>query len=201
MNENEIDRLVFLMSKLPGFGKRSARRAVLHMINNKEKIMYPLAEAIQNTADNIKHCIFCGNFDVTEICKICSNHERIKNLVCVVENVGDLWSIERGKNFKGLYHVLGGTLSAIDGIGPENLNIESLFHKIDNQNLNEIILAINPTIEGQTTCHYLAEKLKLKNIKVTKLALGIPVGGELDYADDGTINEAFNSRSLFSIID
>ena len=197
MQENDLEKLIYLLSKLPGLGKRSARRAVLHLIQNKESLMIPLAESIDSASKSISVCNECGNIDSLNPCNICSNQSRSAEIICVVEEVSDLWAIERSNMFKGLYHVLGGTLSAIDGRGPDDLNINSLIEKVSNNNIEEIILATNATIEGQTTAHYITNKLDSSKIKITQIAHGIPIGGELDYLDEGTLTTAFNARRSF----
>lgn len=200
-SENIIDNLTNLLSKLPGFGKRSARRAVLHMIKNKQNLMIPLADIIKETANSIVNCELCGNIDVKSPCNICCNPKRDKSVICIIEEVADLWAIERSNNYRGLYHVLGGVLSAIDGVTPEKLNIESLIHNINSNDIAEIIMATSATIDGQTTAYFLTNLINEntdKNIKITRLAQGIPIGGEIDYLDDSTLGAAFNSRLPFA---
>lgn len=203
MSSGEIDHLVQLLSKLPGLGKRSARRAVLHLIENKEVLFNPLIESMKNTFHTVGVCDVCGNIDSQNPCGICNDHKRMDNILCVVEEVSDLWAIERGNIFRGRYHVLGGTLSALEGIGPDDLNINTLITRIDQASeaeespIEEIILATNATVEGQTTAHYITERLKENEVKITQIAHGIPMGGELDYLDDGTLNAALNARRAF----
>lgn len=194
MLNNDIDILLHFFTKLPNFGKRSARRTVLHLINNKENLMLPLAKAIENTANSVKICQECYNFDSFSPCNICSNEKRDRTTICVVEEVADLWAIERSNMFKGIYHVLGGVLSAVDGKGPNELNIESLVKKAGNYLVKEIILATNATVEGQTTAHYITTRLQDFSVIVTRIAYGMPIGGEIDYLDEGTLSAAFNSR-------
>jgi recombination protein RecR len=196
MTVPEIDRLVELLAKLPGLGPRSARRAALHLIKRPGQLMAPLADSLSSTAATITTCRTCGNVDTSDPCGICNNPERDSSIICVVEEIADLWAIERTGVYKGLYHVLGGTLSALDGMGPEDLNIGKLVIRAGNQEVSEIVLATNATVSGQTTAHYIQEKLLSINIKVSRLAHGVPVGGELDYLDDGTLTAAMNSRRL-----
>lgn len=193
----EIDQLVTLLAKLPGLGKRSAQRAVLHLIQNKENHMLPLAEHIVKTAENTKICENCGNIDTHSPCHICENEKRDKTQICVVEEVSDVWAIERSSIFRGTYHVLGGTLSAIDGRGPNELNIEKLIERASSPEMDEIILATSATVEGQTTAHYITERLEGKNLRISQIAHGIPMGGELDYLDDGTLATALKARRAF----
>ena len=196
MTVPEIDRLVGLLAKLPGLGPRSARRAALHLIKRPGQLMAPLADSLSSAAATITTCRTCGNVDTSDPCGICNNPERDLSIICVVEEIADLWAIERTGVYKGLYHVLGGTLSALDGMGPEDLNIGKLVIRAGNQEVSEIVLATNATVSGQTTAHYIQEKLLSINIKVSRLAHGVPVGGELDYLDDGTLTAAMNSRRL-----
>ena len=197
MHDNDIEKLIYLLSKLPGFGKRSARRAVLHLIKNKESLMIPLANAISDAAKSITICSECGNIDSLNPCKICTDPKRSDSNICVIEDVSDLWAIERSNIFRGRYHVLGGTLSAIDGRGPQDLNIEKLIQKSSNNNITEIILATNATVEGQTTAHYITQRLKHLEIQISQIAHGIPMGGELEYLDDGTLAAALKARTIF----
>jgi recombination protein RecR len=195
--ENDLDSLIKLFSKLPSLGPRSARRIVLHLINNRQNIMFPLMESMKMAKENIKNCEVCGNLDSKNICGICANPNRSNGLLCVVEEVSDLWAMEKGGIFSGKYHILGGVLSAINGKGPEDLNIDKLISRIKDENIEEVILATNSTIEGQTTAYYLSETLKEFGIKISKLAHGIPIGSELDYLDEGTLSIAFKLRSNF----
>lgn len=190
----EIDRLIQLLARLPGLGPRSARRAVLHLIKRRESLMQPLAQALSDAADAILVCDTCGNLDTVEPCGICMDEARDRALVCVVEDVADLWALERTRSFKGRYHVLGGRLSALDGVGPEDLNIAGLAARAEAGDLREVILAMNLTVDGQTTAHYIADRLAETGVEVTRLAHGVPVGGELDYLDDGTLETALRSR-------
>jgi len=190
----EIDRLIELLAKLPGLGPRSARRAALYMIKRPAQSMRPLADALAAAARAITSCTICGNVDTTDPCRICANPERDASLICVVEDVADLWAIERTGAFRGRYHVLGGTLSALDGIKPEDLNIGRLVDRAGDPAVREVILATNATVAGQTTAHYIVERLAGASISVSRLAHGVPVGGELDYLDDGTLTAALKSR-------
>lgn len=190
----DIEKLIKLIAKLPSLGSRSARRIVLHLIKKKEASLLPLIEAMQNVAENIKTCEICGNFDTSSPCSVCSSEKREKNIICVVQDVADLWAMERTGFYHGQYHVLGGVLSALDGVAPEDLNIESLINKIMSGGVTELVLALPATIDGQITSHYLVNKLKSYDVKITSLAQGIPVGAELDYMDEGTIQLALNSR-------
>ncbi|MFN7038143.1 MAG: recombination mediator RecR [Alphaproteobacteria bacterium] len=197
MAQNEIDRLVYLFSRIPGLGPRSSRRAVLHLMKYRESLMIPLADSIRNTANSIKTCQNCFNLDVLSPCTICSSPKRDQTLICVIESVADLWAIERGKIYKGLYHVLGGTLSALDNVSPDDLNIDKLLERASNSETQEIILANNATVDGQTTAFYITERLKNYKVKISQLAHGIPVGGELDYLDEGTLSAALQARKIF----
>ncbi len=197
---NHIDKLIQLLARMPGLGPRSARRAVLHLLNKRESLMRPLAEAMINAADDIKNCNICGNIDMIDPCNICQNEKRDSNIICVVEQVGDLWALERTGTFKGYYHILGGVLSALDGLGPEDINIASLISRVANDDtITEIILATNLTVDGQVTAHYINERLDQYKIKVTLLAHGVPIGGELDYLDDGTLTAALKARRVMDI--
>lgn len=191
---NDLEKLISYIAKLPGVGKRSSRRVALHLLKNKENLMLPLASSLNLAAQNIKACETCGNYDVTDPCGICTNEKRDKSLIAVVENVSDLWAMERGGVYKGQYHILGGVLSAIDGITPQDLKIEKLLKRAKEQGVLEVIIATNATLEGQTTAHYISQNLQELNIKVTRLAHGIPLGGELDYMDEGTISTALQAR-------
>ncbi|MCW9034526.1 MAG: recombination mediator RecR [Alphaproteobacteria bacterium] len=191
---NDLDNLINLLSKLPGLGPRSAKRAVLHLIKRREGLMLPLAAAMDAAAENIKTCSTCGNVDVQDPCTICIDPRRDNTTLCVVEDVADLWAMERTKAFKGRYHVLGGVLSALDGIGPEDLNIPKLVNRATNSPITEVILATGATVDGQTTAHYITDRLEDSEITISGLAQGIPVGGELDYLDDGTISAALKKR-------
>ena len=194
MQGNDIEQLIKLIAKLPALGARSARRIVLHLLKKKEATLLPLISALQNVADNIKKCPICGNFDTDEPCAVCADTAREAEVVCVVQDVADLGAMERVGVYRGQYHVLGGILSALDGITPEDLNIESLFHRLNDGRLKEVILALPATIDGQITNHYLLSRLKEYPLKVTTLAQGLPLGGELDYMDEGTIQLALSAR-------
>ncbi len=194
MTAPEIERLINLLAKLPGLGPRSARRAVLAMMRRRETLLVPLAKAITEAAAAVRTCGFCGNIDGRDPCSICADARRDASVICVVEDVADLWALERTHAFKGRYHVLGGTLSALDGTGPEDLNIPELIGRAADSEVREVILALSATVDGQTTAHYMAEKLGESGISVSGLAHGIPVGGELDYLDDGTLSAALKAR-------
>jgi len=196
MKNSDIDNLINLLGKLPGLGKRSARRCVLHLVKNRESLLLPLADALDKTIQNIKICESCGNVDDINPCRICTDARRGVDKICVVEDVADLWAIERSNIFSGIYHVLGGTLSALDGRRPEDLNIEKLVMKVANGNIQEVILATSATVEGQTTAHYITERLKDSGAQISQIAHGIPMGGELDYLDDGTLGAALKARKM-----
>ena len=193
-HDNDIDGLIALMARLPGLGPRSARRAVLHLIRKRGQLLGPLAQAMQRVADTARECLNCGNVGTADLCAICADEARATGLLCVVEDVGDLWAMERAGVFKGRYHVLGGTLSALDGIGPDDLRIPQLLNRLSAENVTEVILALNATIDGQTTAHYIADQLETRDVELSSLAQGVPIGGELDYLDDGTITAALNAR-------
>jgi recombination protein RecR len=198
MTMSDLERVIQLLARLPGLGPRSARRAALKMIQKPETLMLPLAAALQQAAENIRACGTCGNLDVSDPCAICRDPARDPALVCVVEDLGDLWALERSGAFKGLYHVLGGTLSALDGRGPEQLNLARLLERVQGGpeagRPSEVILALSATVDGQTTAHYIAERLAGTGVTVSRLAHGVPVGGELDYLDDGTLSAALKAR-------
>jgi recombination protein RecR len=198
MESAEIKNLIKLMSKIPGLGPRSARRSVLNLIKNPEKLMLPLANSLIQVSESIRLCSICGNIDDDIICGICKDEKRDKNIICVVEDIADLWALERSSNYKGRYHVLGGVLSAIDGIKPEDLRIKDLLENIKINNIKEVILATSATLAGQTTSFYITDLLEGKDIIISRLAQGIPIGGELDYLDDGTIGAALDSRRILS---
>ena len=189
---SELDTLIQLLAKLPGLGPRSARRAALHLIKRKESVMEPLAAALRDAAAAIRTCSVCGNLDTVEPCAICRDPRRDGAAICVVEDLADLWALERTGAFHGRYHVLGGTLSALDGVGPEDLTIDRLVARVESG--QELILALNATVEGQTTAHYIADRLAGAGVKLSRLAQGVPIGGELDYLDDGTLTAALNAR-------
>jgi recombination protein RecR len=190
----DLEELIRLFSKLPGLGPRSARRIVLHLVRQKESMMAPLGASLTRAMESIRTCGVCGNLDTQDPCPICSDTRRDPSSICVVEDLADLWAIERCNLYKGQYHVLGGTLSAIDGRGPAQLNVESLITRAAKDHVHEIILATNATIEGQTTAHYLTTRLESCNVRISRLAQGIPMGGELDYLDDGTLGAALKAR-------
>lgn len=194
MAGKEIEKLIKAVAKLPALGTRSARRIVLQLLKKRDTQLLPLIEALQNVADNIKTCPICGNFDTEEPCSICTSPSRDSKTLCVVQDVADLWAMERVGFYKGKYHVLGGVLSALEGITPEDLNLASLPQRIANEQVEEVILALPATVDGQITTHYILSKIKDSGVKVTTLAQGIPVGAELDYMDDGTIQLALSSR-------
>ena len=197
MAHSDIDELIRLFSRLPGLGPRSARRVVLQLIRQKETLMAPLGAVIDRAMTSIRTCGVCGNLDTHDPCSICADTRRDPSVICVVEELADLWAIERCNLYKGQYHVLGGTLSAIDDRGPAQLNIESLVERAGTDTVREIILATNATLEGQTTAHYLTGRLEDKNVSISRLAQGIPMGGELDYLDDGTLGAALKARLPF----
>jgi recombination protein RecR len=189
---SELDTLIQLLAKLPGLGPRSARRAALHLVRRRESLLEPLAAALAKTAKTVRPCPVCSNLDTIQPCGICRDPRRDETVICVVEDLADLWALERTGAFRGRYHVLGGTLSALDGIGPDDLNIGRLVGRlIPGQ---ELILALNATVEGQTTAHYIADRIADSGVKVSRLAQGIPIGGELDYLDDGTLTAALRAR-------
>lgn len=190
----ELLRLIDLIAKLPGLGPRSARRVALHLLKRNDTLLKPLAEAMAEAGAKIQKCGVCGNFDTVQPCAVCQMPGRDEGVICVVEDVPDLWALERGGAFRGCYHVLGGVLSAIDGIGPEDLGIASLVARIEAGGVREVILALNATVDGQTTAHYVADLLAGKGVDVTRLAHGVPVGGELDHLDDGTLAAALRAR-------
>ena len=193
-SNRELETLIELMSRLPGLGPRSARRAVLSLLKKRETLMAPLAQALANVALNVRDCEICGNIGTSSVCAICADDRRATGEICVVEDVADLWAMERGGAFGGRYHVLGGTLSALDAIGPDELRIPDLVRRVEAETVGEVILALNATVEGQTTAHYIADALARSGAQVSTLAQGVPVGGELDYLDDGTIGAALRSR-------
>ena len=190
----EIERLIQLLARLPGLGPRSARRAALHLVKKKEQLLEPLATALAETRDTILTCETCGNIDTQSPCTLCRDEARDRSLICVVEEVGDLWALERAGVLSGLYHVLGGTLSPLDGVGPDDLNLASLVARVREGETKEVLLALNATVDGQTTAHYVTDLLRDTGVKVTRLAHGVPVGGELDYLDEGTLSAALNAR-------
>jgi len=194
---SELDQLIQLLSKLPGFGPRSARRAALQLIKKKDTVMRPLSTALAEVAEQVNPCSTCGNLDTTDPCHVCNDARRDHNTICVIEDVADLWALERSGSYNGGYHVIGGTLSALDGVGPDDLNISSLIERVLASNITEVIIATNATVDGQTTAHYITDRLKNTAATITRLAHGVPVGGELDYLDDGTLTAALQSRRPF----
>ncbi|MFK5997067.1 MAG: recombination mediator RecR [Rhodobacterales bacterium] len=191
---SDIDNLIALMAKLPGLGPRSARRAVLHLIKKRSILLNPLADALFNVAQTASECTLCGNIGTDDLCEICTNGKRQIGQICVVEDVADLWAMERAAAFRGRYHVLGGCLSALDGVGPEELRIPLLVTRVRDETITEVILALNATVDGQTTAHYIADQLEDMDVTLSLLAQGVPIGGELDYLDDGTITAALAAR-------
>jgi len=189
----DIEALIEMMARLPGLGPRSARRAVLHLIRKRDLLLTPLSAQMQKVAQNVQECTICGNLGGDAICDICASPKRTTGQICVVEDVADLWAMERAGAFKGRYHVLGGTLSALDQIGPEQLRIPQLIARVAAENVTEVILALGATIDGQTTAHYIADQLE-RDVALTSLAQGVPIGGELDYLDEGTISAALAAR-------
>ncbi len=193
----EIERLIQLLAKVPGLGPRSARRAALHLIKKKEQLLAPLALAMGEAVDKVRVCSTCGNVDTCDPCTVCTDPRRDGAIIIVVEDVSDLWALERAAAISARYHVLGGTLSPLDGVGPDDLNIGSLVSRVAEGGVAEVILAVNATVEGQTTAHYITDQLAGLDVKVTRLAHGVPVGGELDYLDEGTLAAALRSRTAF----
>lgn len=197
--QEDIEKLIHNFSKLPGLGPRSARRIVIHLMQNKAKTMMPLYDSIEMVMNNIDRCRVCNNLDVSNPCYICLDESRSNLELCVVEDVSDLWAIEKGGFFDGKFHVLGGTLSAIDGIGPEQLAIDSLIRRLEEGDIQEVILANNPTVEGKTTAHYITERIKHMPLKISRLGYGIPIGSEIDYLDEMTLSAAISSRQTVPI--
>ena len=193
-DDTGIEALIELMARLPGLGPRSARRAVLVLLKKRAQLMAPLAQALAEVALAAKDCRICGNISTAEVCGICADPARATGEICVVEDVADLWAMERGQALRGRYHVLGGTLSALDAIGPEELGIPRLVARVAGEGIREVILALNVTVDGQTTAHYIADALSGTEAQITTLAQGVPIGGELDYLDDGTIGAALRAR-------
>ena len=190
----QIETLIDLLARLPGLGPRSARRAVLALLKKRATLMSPLAQAMAQVAASARDCRVCGNISTDDLCPICADPKRATGEICVVEDIADLWAMERGALFKGRYHVLGGTLSALDGLGPDELRIPALVARVRDDHVTEVILALNATVDGQTTAHYIAEALEGSGATVSTLAQGVPIGGELDYLDDGTIGAALRAR-------
>ena len=193
----EIEALIDLMARLPGLGPRSARRAVLVLLKRRGALMAPLAQAMAQVAASARDCRVCGNIGTSDLCPICADDRRATGEICVVEDVADLWALERAGVFRGRYHVLGGTLSALDAVGPEELRIPVLIDRVRDEGAREVILALNATVDGQTTAHYIADALVGTGVTVTSLAQGVPIGGELDYLDDGTLGAALHARKSF----
>ena len=193
-SNDEIEKLIMLISKLPGFGPKAASRAALHLLNRKDQLMIPLAESLISASSKIIKCNNCGNIDLSTPCSLCEDQSRKKNQICVVESVADLWALEKSGVFSGDYHVLGGTLSAINSIGPDELNLKRLIERVSDGSVYEVIIALGATVDGQTTAHYIQNSLKKSKVKVTKLAQGLPVGGEIESLDDGTLFSAFKNR-------
>ena len=194
MKGGEIETLVQLLARLPGLGPRSARRAALHLLKRRETLLAPLAEALIRVERDIRTCSVCGNLDTVDPCGLCSDPARDRSVICVVEEVADLWALERSRAFRGLYHVLGGTLSALDGVGPDDLTISALIARARRPEVSEVILALNATVDGQTTAHVVTDRLAGAGVAVSRLAQGVPLGGELDYLDDGTLTAALKAR-------
>lgn len=195
---SQIDKLIYLLAKVPGVGPRSARRALLHLLKYRDQLMIPLAEELKKTAQIIKDCSICGNIDENSPCSICSDSKRNQQIICIVETISDLWAMNRGNIFQGTYHVLGGTLSATHGRSPDELNLKTLVSRIKTDQVQEVIIATNATLDGQTTAYYITEYLnKETDVSITRIAYGIPVGGELDYLDDSTLEAALISRKNF----
>ena len=190
-----LDQLIRKLARLPGLGPRSARRAVLYLLKNRDRLMLPLAQDLFDVASQVRACAECGNLDHGNKCSICRDPQRDHSCICVVEDVGDLWAMERAAVYRGIYHILGGTLSALDGRGPDDLHIDKLVRRANTLAATEVILALSATVDGQTTAHYIAERLATISVEVTRLAHGVPVGGELDYLDDGTLAQALKARA------
>ncbi|MBB4143686.1 recombination mediator RecR [Rhizobium lemnae] len=191
----EIEKLIQLLAKVPGLGPRSARRAALHLIKKREQLMGPLSHALGEAYDKVKVCSRCGNVDTSDPCTVCTDERRDQSVIIVVEDVSDLWALERAAAMNAAYHVLGGTLSPLDGVGPDDLNIKSLVDRVSEGGIREIILAVNATVEGQATAHFITDRLSDLPVKITRLAHGVPVGGELDYLDEGTLTAALRART------
>lgn len=191
-----LDQLMKHLARLPGLGPRSARRMVLHLLKRREAVFLPLIDAMARAAQNVKDCSVCGNLGGADPCEICSDPGRDRSLICVVEDVADLWALERSKAYRGFYHVLGGTLSALEGVRPADLHIDKLVDRVKDSQIKEVILALNATVEGQATAHFVAERLSHTGVTISRLAHGLPVGGELDYLDDGTLTAALKARRM-----
>jgi recombination protein RecR len=191
----EIEKLIQLLAKVPGLGPRSARRAALHLVKKKDQLLGPLADAMSDAHRNVKICSRCGNVDTIDPCTVCTDINRDQSVIIVVEDVSDLWALERAGAMNAAYHVLGGTLSPLDGVGPDDLNIRGLINRVAEGGVKELIIAVNATVEGQTTAHYITDQLADLDVKITRLAHGVPVGGELDYLDEGTLTAALRART------
>ncbi len=191
----EIEKLIQLLAKVPGLGPRSARRAALHLVKKKDQLLGPLAEAMGEAHRKVRICSCCGNVDTIDPCSVCSDDRRDNSVIIVVEDVSDLWALERASAMNTAYHVLGGTLSPLDGVGPDDLNIKGLIERVSKGGVRELIIAVNATVEGQTTAHYITDQLDGLGVKITRLAHGVPVGGELDYLDEGTLTAALRART------
>ena len=194
---SEIERLIQLLARLPGFGPRSARRAALHLIKKKEALMVPLTDALAGAVESVVTCTICGNIDTADPCSLCTDQRRDKSVIVVVEDVSDLWALERAAVMNASYHVLGGVLSPLDGVGPDDLSIASLVDRVAKGDVKELIIAVNATVEGQTTAHYITDQLEDFSLSISRLAHGVPVGGELDYLDEGTLGAAMRARTKF----
>ncbi len=192
----EIERLVTIISRLPGMGERSAGRIVVHLLKKRNSVVSSLISSLMTIRENLRVCSVCGNIDVTPVCSICSDHKRDADILCVVTDISDLWSVERSGFYRGKYHILGGKLSAIDGVRPQDLNIDNLCKRIESEHVKEVIIAVSADLDGQTTIFFVNDKIKHLGVKVTTLSHGVPVGGELSYLDDGTIITAFNQRRV-----
>jgi recombination protein RecR len=195
MSSSEINDLIRILARLPGVGPRSARRLALHLLQDRETVMKPLMMQLEKTYTHIKTCTRCGNLDSHDPCQICTSTRRNTKIICVVGGISDIWAIERTRSFDGLYHVLGGVLSAIDGIKPDDLRIDDLIARVKQEGTEEVVLALAATVDGQTTAHYLADRLEGCSVRISRLAHGMPIGGELDYLDDGTLTTALRSRT------
>jgi recombination protein RecR len=192
----ELERIIHLLARLPGLGPRSARRAALHLLKRRDTLMRPLADSLSEAVDKVVACADCGNLDTIDPCGICRDTRRDQTRICVVKEIGDIWALERAAAFRGRYHVTGGLLSALDGVGPEELNIDALTARAEAPEVTEVILAMDATVDGQTTAHYIIDRLAGCNVEITRLARGVPVGGELDYLDDGTLTQALKARRV-----
>ena len=190
----ELQRVIDLIGKLPGLGPRSARRVALYLLKRRDALLIPLAEALSDAAGKITRCSVCGTYDTVDPCTVCSTPGRDQSVICVVQDVPDLWALERAGSYRGQYHILGGVLSALDGVGPEKLNLDSLVQRSAQPGSEEIILALSATVDGQTTAHYISDRLEHLDVRISRLAQGLPVGGELDHLDDGTLTAAMMSR-------